>query len=195
MRSNLVGVAVVVCALPAAALASDVIISNLNTGTGPGTAFGGGFTTQFKAAGFTTADAYFLDGVTIDVTNADIGGTADVEIWTGNGSPGGFLAQLSGDAFDAASGQFTFTADAPLVLEQGETYWIYVNNAAQDPVFTWVSSDVNPSGAGAAFVGYNFNGSPSSFMNMFEVTGTLVPAPGVATIGLVGVLAAGRRRR
>jgi len=159
-----------------------------------GTSFGPSVTTQFKAGGFTMTDSFFLDSVTIAVEAPSPGANANVQIWTGDTAPDTFMAQLSGPSFDS-DGDFTFTPGGQVELTAGETYWVYLDNTDPDGSFVWSGSNEIPSGSGASFVGYNFNGNPSSFENRFQVEGTLVPAPGTGLAIGLGLLGVARRRR
>lgn len=173
---------------------ADTIISNLAGPDGGGTLFGPAATTQFKAAGFTMTDSYFLDSVTLAIDAPDAGATAQVSIWSGATSPQTQLLSLTGPAFVGA-GDYTFNAGGSLVLDAGDTYWIFVDNTNQSLAFNWDSTSIDPTGIGATAGGYIFNGNPSSFRNRFAVEGSLVPTPGGAGVLLLGSLVVTRRRR
>ncbi|MCC5823350.1 MAG: hypothetical protein LAT64_02335 [Phycisphaerales bacterium] len=190
-----------VLAFGTAATQAELIIGNLNAPQVSSTVFGGGSVSQFKAVGFTMgADAYFVDRVTLAMDMQGGLGNPVVSIWSGANAPQTELAVLNNPAnlSGGGTGNFAFTPTGSFILDSNTTYWIHVRS---DPVdgadFNWLSTDISnpPSGPHAAFLGYNFNGSPSSFYNRFEIQGTLVPAPsGVAVLGMIG-LAASRRRR
>lgn len=191
VRTVAVSLAAVCATAPAF---GDLVIGNLGGPDALGTLFGPNATTQFKAAGFTMTNSLFLDSVTLAIEAPDLGSTADVEIWTGASSPTSFLAQLTGPAFNSGSGDYTFTPTSQLTLTQGQTYWVYLDNTSPNGEFTWDGSTDAPSGPNASFVGYNFNGNPSSFMNRFEVNGSAIPAPPAAAL-LAGLIGIRRRRR
>lgn len=172
----------------------DFIIGNLNGPDSPGTLFGPNATTQFKAVGFTMTGTFALDDVMLAIDLPDAGATADVEIWTGAGAPSAFLAQLTGPVFNGA-GDYAFTPTSQLTLNAGTTYWVYLNNANPNGEFQWAGSTDSPAGPHANFVGYNFNGNPSSFMNRFEVNGSTIPAPSAAALLGLGLFGVARRRR
>lgn len=196
-----IGPMAVALACAAGTAQAELIIGNLNAPQVSSTVFGGGSTSQFKAVGFTMgADAYFVDRVTLAMDMQGGLGNPIVSIWSGAGSPQTELAVLTNPAnlSGGGTGNFVFTPAGSFTLDSNTTYWIHVrSDPLDDADFNWLSTDINnpPAGPHAAFLGYNFNGSPSSFYNRFELQGTLVPAPsGVAVLGLVG-LAATRRRR
>jgi hypothetical protein len=193
------GAALAVAVTPAAA---DLVIGNIDAPVVSSTLFGGTSITSFKAAGFTMgAQAYFLDSVSLSL-NMGLGeGNPLVSIWSGSTTaPTTQLFVLDNPASLAGggTGNFEFTAGSSFTLEANTTYWVHV---ASDPIdgadFNWLSTDAAnpPSGPAASFNGYNFNGSSSSFYNLFQVNGTVVPAPsGIAVLGLMGIAAARRRR-
>ena len=158
----------------AAGCSADVVIGNFGAAVGTGTAFGTNSTTIFKAAGFTMgSEAYTLDSVALTLNFAN-GGTGIFSIWTGVGTPQVRVVDLVGPP-QTGSGDFVFTPVTPLVLEAGETYWVYVESvAAPTGGFLWdaTSPSTIPTGI-ATFVNYIFNGNPSAFRNRFEVQGTL----------------------
>jgi hypothetical protein len=181
------------CVTQAAAQHDVTLISNLAGPDQSSTAFGPGTTTQFKAAGFTLplGDDYFLDSVTLQLSFATTG-SAQVDIWSGGGAPSLPLITLDSPP-QMGAGNFTFTPTAPFILSAGETYWAYVTAQPGSDNFNWIASSMAPVGI-ATSAGYNFNGNPSTFMNKYEVNGTVVPEPMTVTLlGLLG-LAAIRRR-
>jgi hypothetical protein len=189
------------CGLVGTTAVADPVIGNLGAPQSSSTVFGTGSTSIFKAAGFTMgAGAYFLDSVTLTLDMQGGLGNPVVSIWDGGSAPAAQLLALSapGNLSAGGIGDFVFSAAPGFVLQANTTYWVHV---ASDPLdgaaFNWLSTTTGnpPAGPGASFVGYNFNGGPSSFYNIFQVNGTPVPAPaGVAAFGLLG-LACGRRRR
>jgi MYXO-CTERM domain-containing protein len=192
MRGS-VCVAAAAVALAGAAASAEVIISNIDDPDTSSTLFGAGSTTVFKAAGFQmpSGDDYFLDGATLRLDIADTTSNPRVSIWTGNtNGPTSELAVLDDPVINPGLSNLTFTGD--FTLEAEAIYWLYVE-AEGTGNFNWISTDVQPTGL-ADSLGYNFNGNTSSFLNKYEITGTLVPAP--AGLGLLGLgLVAVRRRR
>jgi len=171
---------------------ADVIISNLAGPDVSSTLFGPTSTTVFKAAGWTmpAASDYFLDDVVLNLTFASTG-SAQVEIWSGAGTP--TTPQIVLDSGpQSGSGLFTFTPAAPFVMQAGETYWAYVTALPGSDSFNWISTSTAPSGL-ASNAGYIFNGNPSTFMNKYEVNGTVVPEP--ASLVLVGLMGLSLLRR
>jgi hypothetical protein len=181
------------CALSADRATGDVIISNLAGPNVSSTLFGPNSTTIFKAAGWTmpSGDDYFLDDVTLNLDFVSTG-TAQVEIWSGVGVPSNPELILNSPPQNGA-GNFTFTPPVPFVMEAEGTYWAYVTALPGSDEFRWISTSMAPTGL-ASSAGYIFNGNPSTYMNKYEVNGTVVPEPAsLALFGLLG-LAATRRR-
>lgn len=164
-------------------LANDIILSNLSTGVGVGTAFGGGATTQYKAFGFTMgATPYVLEEVilTLDITGAAI--VPLLEIWTdAGGTPGAAVFTLDNPGSLTGQGEFTFTAGSPFTLSAGTVYWVYLRSVPMGgDAFLWQGSSpfTLPTGAGATALNYEFNGGTSTFFNRLEVRGS---ADGIGT--------------
>lgn len=172
---------------------AQTIISNLSASTVSSTFFGPGGTTVFKAGGFTMGGSSFglMDAVlTLDGT---AGGQPIVSIYSdAAGAPGAQLALLSGGPIGAL-GNYSFVPNAPFTLEANTTYWLYVVDSGTGGNFSWISTNADPSGPHATWVGYNFNGNPSSFQNFLEINA--VPGPATAGLFAAAGLFAVRRRR
>lgn len=183
-----------ICAAPVAT--ADVIIGNIGGGDLSSTAFGSGTTTVFKAAGFTMSNAsYDLTGVTLAVNVAAPDALPRVSIWSGNTSgPVSELIVLTAPSIPLGRNDLVFTPSSQFTLDANQTYWVYVE-AATSGNFNWIATQTQPSGPHATSNGYNFNGSPSSFLNKYEVSGTPVPAPSAMAMLAIGGLVAARRRR
>ena len=150
---------------------ADVLISNLSGPNLSSTLFGPNSTTVFKAAGWTMpGNDYSLDSVTLDLTFLSTG-VAQVEIWSGAAIPTTPEIILDSPP-QTGSGEFTFTPSAPFMMLADQTYWVYVTALPGSDDFNWISSSMAPAGI-ATNVGYIWNGNPSSFMNKYEVAGTL----------------------
>ena len=152
---------------------AEPIISNLDAQPQLGTLFNENPNlTTFKACAFTMgAQPYRLDAVTIEVS--DIGPApvqADLQLWTGSGTPTTLVTALVGPAFTSA-GAYTFTPTTEVFLSAGETYWVYANNSFQG-TYRWDGRATDPTGPAATSAGYVFNGNPSAFPNAFAVEGT-----------------------
>ncbi len=183
--------------LLAGSASADVIIGNIEDADSSGTVFGpsGVSTTVYKAAGFTMgAQAFFLDSVEIDISSTNPPGTFDGAIYSdAGGAPGALLISLSAPAL-GGDGQYAFTPNAQFTLEANTRYWFYLSNN-QTAEFLWDASASAPTGAHATSLGYHFNGGSSSFMNKYQVNGTMVPAPASAlALGVLGLSATRRRR-
>ena len=159
-------------AISAGIASADPIVSNLDGTSTFGTGIGGSASTQFKAGGFTMGSrAYRLDTVTIDIDG--IGNApfqADLQLWSGAGTPTTFVATLGGPAL-TSSGEYTFTPTTEVILAAGQTYWVYANNTTQGE-YRWVGRASLPAGPAATSAGYIFNGSPSTTFNALAVEGT-----------------------
>jgi hypothetical protein len=161
--------------LVAGAANADVIISNFSASpqNSAGTFIGATSSTVYKAAGWTMlGDAYNLDEVrlTMDFTG---GGQAIVSIWTGLPHPSSQVAELQGPP-QTGSGDFTFTPVQSVVMQPGETYWIYVvsvPNPAGSFWWTGTSPSTEPTGI-VASAGFSFNGGVSFARNRYEVVGS-----------------------
>lgn len=182
-----------ITAAVATTASAQTIISNLSASTVSSTFFGPGGTTVFKAGGFTMGGSAFdlLDAVlTLD---GAAGGQPVVAIYSdAAGAPGAQLVALSGGPIGAL-GDYSFTPNAPFTLEANTSYWLYVVDSGNGGNFNWISTDVDPSGPHATWIGYNFNGNPSSFANFLEING--VPGPATAGLFAMAGLFAVRRRR
>lgn len=175
----------------------EVIMSNLSAADDAGgTLFGPGSTTLFKAYGWTMpASPYFLDDVTLRLAayNTD---EARVSIWSGATVPETELIELDSPVGTGAEyHNVTFTPLSSFTLLADTTYWVYVE--ARDgggDGFLWgdTTPSTPPSGVGTD-VGFVFNGNPSSFLNVVEINGTLVPEPGALALLAVGGLLLRRR--
>jgi hypothetical protein len=157
---------------------ADVLMSNFTAAASPpGTFFGVGSSTFYKAAGFTIGNqAYSLDTIRLSM-NFGGGGVGVVSIWQGKGLPQVRIQNLVSPP-QTGTGVFTFTPAAPLTLNAATTYWVFVESVSNPTgSFLWdgTTPPTSPSGA-AAFAGYIFNGTPSATPNRFEVRGTPVGA-------------------
>ncbi|MCA9288953.1 MAG: hypothetical protein KDA05_10240, partial [Phycisphaerales bacterium] len=173
--------AVLAVAMAAGLAHGAEIIGNILAPQVSSTVFGTGSTSIFKAVGFTMgSDAYDVTQVTLAWdTNVGGGGNPVVAIYDGAGAPATELMVFNNPANIATPGivgDLVFTASAPLTLQPNTTYWVHVRSEPMaGPSFNWLStSNVNPpTGAGATFVTYNFNGGSSSFYNRFLLEGDL----------------------
>lgn len=172
------GFVVLACALSAAPALGDILISNFSAAALPsGTFFGTGSGTISKAVGFTIGpQAYTLGPVSLTM-NFGGGGAAVVSIWQGAPAPSLRLVTLNSPP-QTGSGNFTFSSPAPLTLQPGTTYWVFVESVGSPAgSFMWegTTPSTAPSGA-ATYVGFLFNGAPSATLNRIEVQGTPVGA-------------------
>lgn len=193
MRSLIAGLVLAACCSIASA---EVIISNIDDTSGGGTLFGENATTIYKAAGFTMgSDSYFLDSVSLAIAGATDGSTAHVQIWEGEDEPQNMLQDLTDFSFPPGDGVYTWTPNVQLVLNADTTYWVYVDNIFEPgDSFLWDSGSTEPTGAGATNAGYIFNDNPSTFLNAYEVQGTVVPEPAGLALLAVGAMFTRRRR-
>ena len=168
-------------ALAGTAALGDVLISNLASNSSSGTVFGTCSTAVFKAAGFTVpaGQDYSLDQVLIEADYDWSGGgeTGQYSLWEGAGAPTTRVVTLDPVMRLTGAGVFAFTPASATTLEEGRTYWLYVEpSAPPGGCMLWVAGDADPSGI-AINAGYIFNGNPSTFRNKYEVQGTLVTCP------------------
>lgn len=189
-------IATLAMAMIAGSACADVIISNIADADNSGTRFGpvGVSTTIYKAGGFMMgAQDFQLDSVAIDISDILVTGDLDVSLYSdAGGAPGSQLVALSSPTI-GPDGVYTMTPNSAFTLEANTSYWVYVNNPGTAD-FLWDASNATPTGAHATSIGYHFNGGVSSFMNKFEVNGS-IPAPASAlALGALG-LATTRRRR
>lgn len=193
MRGILVCLAIGLCCSVASA---SLIISNISDTSGAGTSFSSTATTVYKAAGFTMgSDSYYLDSVSLAIASSTVGSTAHVQIWEGDGTPQIMLQDLTSFSFPGGAGVFTWTPNPQITLTATRTYWVYVVNMSQPgESFNWDSGSTTPTGPAATHAGFIFNGNPSSYMNSYEVQGTLVPEPSCVVLLALGGLALLRRR-
>ena len=167
---------VLACALAAVPAVGGVVVSNYSASALPsGTFFGVGSATISKAVGFTIgSQAYTLGPVSLTM-NYNAGGAAIVSIWQGSPAPSARLLTLNSPP-QTGVGSFTFLSPAPLVLQPGTTYWVYVESVSSPTgSFMWegTSPSTAPSGA-ATYVDFLFNGSPSATLNRIDVQGSVV---------------------
>jgi hypothetical protein len=175
MRQRFHAAAAVMGALVLAAPSKSDIISGNFSGavSSTGTIFGINTTSIFKAVGWTMGgEDYLLESAVL--TMEFLGGTAVVSIWSGTASgPTQQIAVLNSPP-QVGSGDFTFTPGAPLIMEAGQTYWLYLASAPNPTAqFRWngTSPSTVPTGI-ATSVGFNFNGTASATRNRFEVRGS-----------------------
>jgi hypothetical protein len=157
----------------ASGAAADVVIGNFGAGVGTGTIFGTTSTTVYKAAGWTMgAQGYRLTEVKLTLSFAGQG-TGIFTLWTGTGTPQSQVTELNGPP-QTGAGDFSFTPATSMVMEPGQTYWVYVQSIPSPTGnFLWqgTSPTTEPTGAAATSAGFVFNGNPSTFRNRFEVHG------------------------
>jgi hypothetical protein len=185
MRQNMLSRCLAVSAIAGAGIVgqahADIIIGNLTAAPSSSTVFGTGSSSIFKACGFTMgADSYDLASATLALDmGLTGGGNPVISIWDGAAAPATELFVLANPpGLSTATGAFdhVFTAPPGSVLSAGQTYWIHVRSDPQLGIaFNWLStSNANPpTGAGATFVTYNFNGGSSTFYNRFQLDGSI----------------------
>ena len=148
--------------------------------------------TVSKAVGFTMPGAsYDLGSITLRLMEqAGSTDSLSVQLYGGVDNPSGpVLAQFNSPAIPNVASDVVFTPTAPFTLKANDTYWIYVagtSNTLDGIVWYASTPGIPPSGvATAAGARFSSKGagvsslSPSSVMNTFQVTGTLIAAPAV----------------
>ena len=163
-------------ALASTAASGDVIISNLTSNSTSGTVFGTCSTAVFQAAGFTMPRGwgYSLDQVLIEMDYEYNGGgeAGQYSLWEGAGVPTRRIVTLDPVSPLTGAGVFAFTPASATTLEEGRTYWLYVEpSTPPGGCMLWVGGDADPSGL-AINAGYILNGNPSTFRNKYEVQGS-----------------------
>lgn len=154
----------------------DILLSNFAAPAAPpGTFFGSGSATVYKAAGLSVGtQSYTLTSVRLTMNFAG-GGVGVISVWEGAGTPQFRIQNLTTPP-QTGSGNFTFTPSSPLTLASGTTYWVVVESVSNPPgSFIWDGTNpaTTPSGA-ATFAGFIYNGTASPTPNRMEVNGTLV---------------------
>jgi hypothetical protein len=145
---------------------------------------------QWKAAAFTmpAGDDYLLDSVTLYLLDVDATDQPLISLYSTN-----FAVQLTTFTNPASyiSGANVFVSSSSFTLEAGTKYWITVQDIAPEQTpeakFRWgANNGINfSSDIGASSSGYVVgNGNPvappitsSSFRNLFQINGHLVPEP------------------
>jgi hypothetical protein len=176
----------------------DIIIGNLSAPQISSTAYGNLTTTQYKAAGFMMGgDAYEVTSVTLRLNMGTAGGgNPIVSLWDGAGAPASELFLFTnppGITTATGTADFVFTAPAGSTLQAGQTYWVHVRPeiVGAGPTWNWNSTNSSnpPTGPGATFVAYSFNGGTSSFYNFFQLDGAIAGggcAPDLTTGAIAG---------
>lgn len=161
-----------------------------------------------KAMVFTMGNqAFTVDNVVLRLSSyntatdvARLGFFLDVGGGSNTGSQEGSFLQAPVSASDDA-GDFTFTPAGSLTLAANTRYWLLLDASAGD--FLWRASNpaVSPVGSGAAFDFGRFsttNGATytnSTFLNSFQINGTVVPEPSSALLFGLGTIGLAVRRR
>lgn len=177
----------VLATLVTAPASADVIISNLATGVGAGSAFGATTSPQLRAFGFTLgAVSYSLDEVVLGMNFP--AGMQDplVTIWSDSGgTPGVLLHSLvaQGGGF-SGNVDVVFAVSGPFMLDANTTYWVQLETGpANVGGFRWTGSApaTAPSGVATAVGYFQVPASTSAAQERIEVRGT----PGAGGLGTV----------
>jgi len=150
------------------------VVSNLSAATGPGTYFGLGSSTVYKALGFRAPQPTKLDAVTLTLDFGG-GGAALVSIWQGANAPQSQVVAMTGPA-QSGHGDFQFVPVTPVVLQANVTYWVYIQSVLNPTATFWwdaTTPSTIPTGTGLA-TEFVFNGAPSSTRNRLRISGTPV---------------------
>jgi hypothetical protein len=188
-------VSFVVSLLISTSALSAVIISNDSVNDGAQTIFPGlGGISGIKGMGFTMgASSFQLDSVDLRLcfgnvvggcfpaANGSVG-TPVVRLFDDvNGNPSTALFTFTNPVFGLGTADFTFLPSIPFTLTAMTTYWL-VLHSADGGDFSWKTNDPQtiPAGAFASHVGQKAGGdapnppnSPSDFLNIYTVRGTL----------------------
>ena len=165
---------------------ADVIISNLATNVGSGSAFGASTSPPFRAFGFTMgATAYALDEVVLGM-NFPVGMQDPlVTIWSdAAGAPGALLHSLVSPGGYSGNMDVLFTVSGAFTLDPNTTYWLQLEpGPANVGGFRWVGSSPNttPTGVATAVSYYQPTPTTSTAQERLEIRGT----PGAGGLGTV----------
>ena len=138
------------------------------------------------ASSFTVSGGDFvLDTASFHVRNNDDVNDFDVSLWSSSaGAPGTALETITGVLFPVTSGTQTVTFSGTTQLLNGTEYWVGLAPGDPGANLTWnwdgaggTRATRSPPGSGSWTVYTNGTGS-------FEVTGTVVPVPAAAWMGL-----------
>ena len=122
---------------------------------------------QSLAASFRTGNtAAFLAGVSVSLANAKgSGGHFHLALYSDvGGSPGGSLADLSGNPTPTSAGIYTYTNTATLALAAETAYWIVASSpdATGPTAFEWNFTDSSGLDAGSSWTTATSKGLPGS---------------------------------
>lgn len=198
----------------AAPVRADVLYSNFGPGDtyaldrGQTLAFGGplgGDVYEAAVPIMATGGDYYLDRAEVAILHSwgpDLV-FADIRADDG-GAPGAVLESTSGSGVTppfewAPPMQLEFSGD--LVLEDGVQYWLALRTDETDAHLAWALNVVDDFGLRAWRinmqpweVGVGTPGTDSQ-RQVHRIHGTVVPAPGVMTVGVAGLALMARRRR
>ena len=203
-----------ITALAASGAAAEVLYSNFgpddtySLNMGMTLSYGGPLAGEVNeaAVAFTvTGGDYYLDTAEFavlhnwgpDIVYLDIRSDLD-------GSPGSILESTTASGVTDPfvwSPPMVAAFSGSLILQDGQTYWLAMRTEETDALMSWAHNVTDDFGLRAWQInggGWNTAyGTPGtdSQRGVFRVNGTLVPGPGSAVIGVVGLLGAGRRRR
>lgn len=156
---------------------------------------------SWEANKFTTdANTYSLQSITLNLDDAlDTSGAFVVELHSDNsGTPGSFIAALSGSVNPATAGLYTYTPSSTVTLNPNTPYWVVAMVSSGNGDYGWhfTSSTSQAPGAVGTVGGFSesldqgasWSAEDTSFPSEFKVVG-VVPEPSTyaAVFGLVAL--------